>query len=113
MTRYALRRLLSTIPVLLGASFLIFLLIHMVPGDTASALGGPEATQQDLAIIRARLGLDKPLAVQYLFYLGNLLRGDLGYSYYFHESITFLVMRAMPATLELSAVALLFSLVVA
>lgn len=113
MGSYAVRRILSTIPVLLGASIIIFLLIRLIPGDAAVALAGPEATREDLQIIRARLGLDQPLLVQYLSYMQHALTGDLGYSYFYKESITKLVAGAMPATLELSFVALLISLVIA
>ena len=113
MGSYVLRRILSTIPVLLGASIIIFLLIRLIPGDAATALAGPEATREDLQIIRARLGLDQPIIVQYLSYMQHALSGDLGYSYFYKDSITHLVAGAMPATLELSFVALLISLVVA
>lgn len=113
MGSYVLRRVLSTIPVLLGASIIIFLLIRLIPGDAATALAGPEATREDLQIIRARLGLDQPIIVQYLSYMQHALSGDLGYSYFYKDSITHLVAGAMPATLELSFVALLISLVVA
>jgi peptide/nickel transport system permease protein len=113
MTNYGLRRILYTIPVLLAATFIIFMLIHLVPGDPASVIGGQEATQEELAVIRQRLGLDQPLPVQYFYYLRNLLRGDFGRSYYFKEDILKLIVETLPATLELSAVALILSLLVA
>lgn len=112
MTAYAVRRVLSTVPVLLGASILVFVLIKLVPGDAAAAIGGPEMSRADLQAIRVRLGLDKPLVVQYVTYMGRVLQGDLGHSYYYKESITKLVVQAMPATIELSFVSLLFSLIV-
>lgn len=112
MATYAARRVVSTIPVLLGASILVFLLIKLVPGDAAAAIGGPEMSKADLQAIRVRLGLDKPLVVQYLTYMGKVLQGDLGHSYYYKESITKLVVQAMPATIELSFASLVFSLIV-
>jgi len=113
MTRYALGRIISTIPVLLGATILIFLLLHLVPGDPAIAIGCPDVTDAERDIIRVRLGLDKPLVVQYFIYLCNLLRGDLGHSFYYKDSITKLVVQAMPATIELTCASLLFALLVA
>jgi peptide/nickel transport system permease protein len=113
MTSYVIRRILYTIPVLLAASVLIFSLIHFVPGDAASVIGGQDATQEELEVIRARLGLDQPLPMQYFYYLRNLLQGDLGRSYYFKEDILTLILDTLPATLQLSAAALILSLLVA
>lgn len=113
MLDYALRRVLYTIPVLFGASIVIFLLIHLVPGNPASVIAGPDATPEEINFIRERMALDQPLVVQYLRYMGNVLQGDLGRSYYYKEDIMRLVVDTMPATLELSFVALLFSLAVA
>ena len=113
MSRYVLQRLVYSIPVLIGATILIFLLIHLVPGDPAAAIAGPDAKPQDLEIIRTRMGLDRPLPIQYLGYVGRALRGDLGQSYFFKEDISRLILRTMPATLELSFAALLISLAVA
>ena len=113
MSNYILRRIVSTIPVLLGASLVIFLLIHLVPGDPAIALAGPDAKAEELETIRRRMALDQPLHVQYLGYLTRLVQGDLGRSYYYKDDIGGLILRTMPATLELSAVALAISLLVA
>ncbi len=113
MKSYTFRRILQVIPVLLVASFIIFMLIRLVPGDPALAIVGRDVAgtnPEELDIIRARLGLDKPLHIQYWIYLQGLVQGDLGYSYYYREPISQLIMKTMPATLELSAVALLFSL---
>lgn len=112
MTGYTVRRILHTIPVLVAASIVIFLLLHLVPGDPAAVLAGPEASQEQLQAIRERMGLTQPIYVQYGLYMRQLLQGDMGRSYYFKEDIAKLVVRTMPATLELSFVALLFSLLV-
>lgn len=80
MTAYLLRRLLQLIPVLLGISLVVFLIMALLPGDPALAILGPYATPESLASLRQELGLDAPLWRRYLIWLGNLLQGDLGRS---------------------------------
>lgn len=80
MLRYIYRRILFLIPVLIGVSILIFSIIHLAPGDPAETLLGPSATAQDLKELRTQLGLDKPLTVQYITFLTNTLKGDMGRS---------------------------------
>src|SRR5688572_24384769 len=80
MHRYLIRRLLLTIPVLLGVATLVFSLIHFIPGDPAQAMLGEGAAPEDIAQLRQRLGLDRPLLVQYGSFLQGLVRGDLGVS---------------------------------
>ena len=77
---YILRRLLQMIPVLLGVVFLVFLMLHLVPGDPAIVMAGERASPEQLELMRDQLGLNDPLHVQYLRYLGNALQGDLGQS---------------------------------
>ena len=113
MTTYAIRRILYTIPVLLVASFIIFFLLHLAPGDPAFLLVGPEGSDAQIEATRERLGLDQPIPVQYVQYMGRLFRGDLGRSFYYKEDIMTLILGAMPATLELSFLALSLALVVA
>lgn len=113
MLTYVVRRILLTIPVLLGATVLVFLLIHLAPGDPAVVLAGPDASAADLQRIRQSLALDQPYYEQYVRYLQHLLRGDLGRSYFYRDNISKLVARTAPATVTLSAVALVFSLLVA
>src|SRR5687767_13969265 len=76
--RFLLRRLLLTIPVLAGVATLVFLLIHLVPGDPVQAMLGESASPEAVAQLRHTLGLDRPLSVQYLNFLRGLLGGDLG-----------------------------------
>lgn len=76
--RYLARRLALTIPVLLGVATLVFSLIHLIPGDPAQAMLGEAASQEDVAELRRRLGLDRPLAEQYGTFLRGLVRADLG-----------------------------------
>lgn len=80
MLGYALKRLLLVVPTLLGVTFLVFLTVHLIPGDPAVTLLGTMATAERVAALRAELGLDEPLLVQYLIWLGNLMQGDMGYS---------------------------------
>jgi glutathione transport system permease protein len=80
MLVYLTRRLFGTIPVLLAVSLFVFGFVHLLPGDPARLVAGPEATAADVASVRAELGLDRPLAEQYLVYLGRTLQGDLGRS---------------------------------
>ncbi|MFW5694180.1 MAG: ABC transporter permease [Alkalispirochaeta sp.] len=77
---YLARRLIQMIPVLLGVVFLVFMLLHLVPGDPAIIMAGERASPEQLELMRDRLGLNDPLVVQYGRYLGNALRGDLGVS---------------------------------
>src|SRR6185503_7285285 len=80
MAHFLFRRVLLTIPVLLGVATLVFSLIHLVPGDPVQAMLGDSATPQDMAELRGRLGLDRPLYTQYKTFLIGLLRGNLGTS---------------------------------
>lgn len=80
MTKYIIRRLLQTIPVLLGVTILVFSLMHLVPGDPAKIVAGEGASEQTVENIRERLGLNEPLHTQYLTFLGNAVQGDLGSS---------------------------------
>jgi len=78
---YICRRLLQAIPLLLGIIVLNFLLIHLAPGDPVTIfLGNLGTSEEYIQAVRARLGLDRPLAVQLLIYVGSILRGDLGFS---------------------------------
>ncbi len=107
-----LRRLLQLIPVVVLSSVLVFLLLHLVPGDPAETVAGPDATPDVVAAVRHKMGLDQPLAVQYGRWLGNIARGDLGTSYISHLPVIDLVGYAFPATLQLTLVALVLALVI-
>ena len=96
------RRLLGAIPVLLGISFLIFLLMHIAPGDPVSLLLGDDATPADIERTRHEWGLDRPLLVQYWDFLTRAVTGDFGKSLKFNEPVMRLVAERLPATLELA-----------
>jgi ABC-type dipeptide/oligopeptide/nickel transport system permease component len=113
MGRFLLRRLALTAPVLLGVATLVFSLIHLVPGDPVQAMLGDSATAQDVADLRSRLGLDRPLYIQYGSFLKQLARGDLGTSLRTSQAVTRSIADRMPATIELAAAAILVATVVA
>ena len=114
MHRYLVRRLVLTIPVLLGVATLVFSLIHFIPGDPAQAMLGEGAAPEDVAQLRQRLGLDRPLIVQYGAFLQGLARGDLGVSLRNDQPVLGQILERMPATAELAfasmAVAILIAL---
>lgn len=109
MRGYLLKRIPSALLVLLLASFLIFAILRLVPGDAASVLAGPDAGPESVAAIRHHLGLDQPLLVQYATWIGALLRGDLGPSYAVGGNVADLISEGLGATAELAFGALLFS----
>ncbi len=109
---YIAKRLLITVPVLLGMSVLVFSLIHLVPGDPAQAMLGLTATPQNIATLRQQLGLDDPLWRQYLNWLWALLHGDLGTDFRSHEPLTQMLVRRLPVTIELTVLATLIALVI-
>jgi peptide/nickel transport system permease protein len=109
--RYLLRRLLHLGPVLLGVSLIVFLVLHLTPGDPAEVMLGSQATQEDLSRLRAQLGLDRPLHVQYLHWIGRVVQGDLGRSLWMKRPVLTEVMERFKATLLLTASALLLSTV--
>jgi peptide/nickel transport system permease protein len=106
MLRYILRRLALLVPVLLGMSVVVFVLMAVVPGDPALAILGPYATDENLAQLRRELGLDKPLLTRYGIWLGNLLQGDFGRSVTLQRPVLNEVSERLGPTLLLSASAL-------
>lgn len=113
MLRYLTRRLVLTIPVLLGVATLVFALIHLIPGDPAQAMLGETAAEEDVEALRRRLGLDRPLVEQYGIFLAGLARGDLGTSLRTNEPVAQAILARVPATMELAAAAMLVAIGVA
>jgi peptide/nickel transport system permease protein len=107
--RYIVRRLLGAIPVLFGLSVVLFAFVHLLPGDPCSAILGQHRTEAACARLRANLGLDDPLYVQYLSYLGGLLRGDLGASVINNKPFLDEFLVRFPGTIELTLGALVFA----
>lgn len=113
LARFALRRLLLLIPVLLGVTLLTFLLVRVLPGDPIRTILGPNASPADAAAARARFGLDKPLVTQYWDYLRGLLSGDFGTSIQSGQAVGHEMSVRIGATLELVVIALLVAMAVA
>jgi peptide/nickel transport system permease protein len=113
MTRYLVRRLLQTIPVLFIISVIQFGLINAAPGGPLKAyLLDPNVSPEDIRKFEHDLGLDQPLPIQYLTWMGNILRGDLGRSYFTHRPVLESVLERLPATVELGLAATLISYLV-
>ena len=117
MGRYIVRRLLAMIPLLLGISFIVFALLNILPGDPVSIMlsSNPHITPDanTIAQLQAQYGLDKPLFTQYLIFLGNLFKGDMGTSMYTQQPVLTAIWERMPATAELAIAALIISVVIA
>ena len=113
MLSYIFRRLVLTLPVLFGVATLVFSLIHLVPGDPAQAMLGDGASPDDIAQLRTRLGLDRPLVEQYWRYLKGLGQGDLGTSLRTQQPVTTQIAERLPATAELASAAMLVAVALA
>jgi peptide/nickel transport system permease protein len=101
LLRFLLPRTAASLVTLVGVSFLIFLIARVIPGDPARIALGPTATAEQVSELRQRLGLDQPLPVQYLTYIGGVVRGDLGPSLYTNRPVTQDLAGTFPATMEL------------
>ncbi len=110
---YILRRLLHSVFVVFGVSVIVFLLLRMIPGDPVRLLLPPEATEQMVQETRRQMGFDRPIYEQYVVYLGQLARGDLGTSIRFQRPVLDLVLERFPATLELTLVSMLIATLIA
>ncbi|WP_253715922.1 ABC transporter permease [Thermus scotoductus] len=105
MWSYVLRRLLGLVPVLFGITLLVFLFLQLIPGDPAQAILGERGTPEQLEALREKLGLNKPLYVQYLTFVKNILTGDLGTSAVSTIPVAEELKRRWPATFELALAA--------
>ena len=110
MTRYILERLAWSVPVLLGVSLIVFLILALVPGDAAQALAGSDATEADVTALRKALGLDQPLPIQYVYFLGRLVQGDLGRSSTTGRPVTAEIRDNVGPTVELAIAAMVIAL---
>jgi len=113
MLRYAIRRVLLSLPVLLGVATLVFMLIHLVPGDPAQAMLGESAPAGDLQDLRSKLGLDQPLLVQYERYLTGLVRGNLGTSFRYQTPVATEIGQRLGPTAQLAAAAIVVAILIA
>jgi peptide/nickel transport system permease protein len=110
---YVGRRLLALLPILLGISILVFMLVHLIPGKPAVTILGNKATPERVALLNHEWGLDRPLPAQYASFLGRLVHGDLGQSLFYDVGAGGLVMQKLPVTLFLIALSALMSVLIA
>jgi peptide/nickel transport system permease protein len=113
MLRYLFRRLLLTVPVLLGVATLVFALIHLVPGDPAQAMLGDGASHEEVLRLQHTLGLDRPLLTQYKSFLVGIAHGDLGTSFRYNTPVTAQIREKFPNTAALALAAMLVAVVIA
>ncbi len=113
MTRFLLRRLILTIPVLLFVSIIVFALVAAIPGDPARILLGEDVSREALASLRHELGLDRPIYIRYLIWLRHVVQGDLGRSVRDHRPVRDTLLLKLPATIELAVVALIVAWIIA
>jgi len=114
MTRYIVRRILQAVPILLILSVLLFFMVRAAPGGPlAAAERNPNVTQEQIQLLKKKLGLDQPLPVQYLRWMGGVFHGDLGESIKFHRPVSGMIAERIPNTLLLVGIAFLITLLVA
>ncbi len=113
MLRYTASRLLQIVPTVLGVTLLVFSLIWMIPGDPAMLLAGEEAGSEEVEALRRSLGLDRPIHIQYVTWLGGVVTGDWGTSIFRPRAVLPELLARLPATLELAFASMVLSVVVA
>ena len=113
MGTYLARRLVHAVFTLLGVSLVVFLILRIIPGDPARLLLPEGASPEEITRLRAKLGLEQPLPVQYAIFLRDAVRGDFGRSYQYDEPSLGIVLEKLPATAELTVYALVFAILVA
>jgi peptide/nickel transport system permease protein len=113
MLSYILRRLAATVPVLFTVAVMVFLMLRLTPGDPAAIIAGDNASSQQILEIRQKLGLEEPIIKQFFIWLGNLLRGDLGESFFFRKTIVELISERIEPTLSLAFLTIVLAVVIA
>lgn len=112
MTAYIIRRLIATIPVVVLVAIIVFMLVHLAPGDPASIIAGDNATSDQIARIRATLGLDEPLWKQFAIWFSQVLRGDLGTSLFWNQPVSELIRQRAEPTISLAITTILTAVVI-
>lgn len=112
MLAYVVRRLMILVLIVFAVTVIAFAMMHMVPGNPARIMAGLDASEEDIALMEKKLGLDRPLYAQYLDYMGGLIRGDFGQSIRTGRSVSKILFSRYPATLELALTAILMALIV-
>ncbi|NDW46562.1 ABC transporter permease [Ruegeria sp. PrR005] len=113
MLSYLLRRLIATIPVMLLVAVFVFMLLRLTPGDPAAIIAGDYANDAQIAEIRTKLGLDKPLPVQFMVWLGNMFQGDFGESFFYKKQVGELIAARLEPTLSLSLLTIILTVCIA
>ena len=113
MLPYIGRRLLATLPVMTVVAVVVFMLLRLTTGDPAAIIAGDNATSQDVAAIRSKLGLDRPIVQQFGIWIGSVLRGDLGESFFFKKQVSELIAERVEPTLALATCTLLLAVTLA
>jgi len=113
VVRFFIRRLILTLPVLIGVSTLVFSLIHLIPGDPVQTMLGESASPRDVTEMRTRLGLDRPLLVQYASFMKGAASGDLGRSLRTNQPVVGEIVQRLPATLELAVASMVVAILIA
>jgi peptide/nickel transport system permease protein len=112
MVQYTVRRILSAIPVLFAVLIVTFVLARSIPGDPCKAILGEKATQESCDIFIKNHGLDQPIHVQFLIFMGKMLRGDLGESIRFSRPVSIILIERLPMTIELGVTAMIIAVIV-
>lgn len=113
MAAFIVKRLLSVVPVLLVVAVVVFLLLRLTPGDPAAVIAGDSATTEQVEQIRASLGLDRPIPVQFALWFGGVLRGDLGESFFFKKTVAELIAQRVEPTVSLALCTILLAILIA
>ncbi|MGQ3355535.1 MAG: ABC transporter permease [Phreatobacter sp.] len=113
MLSYILRRLAATIPVLFTVAVMVFLMLRLTPGDPAAIIAGDNATTQQILDIRTKLGLEQPILQQFFIWLGGLLRGELGESFFFRKTVFELISERIEPTLSLAFLTIVLAVCIA
>lgn len=104
MLEYVVKRIITTLPTVAVVAVIVFMILHLTPGDPAALIGGDLATADDLARIRAQMGFDKPLIEQFLLWAGNVLRGDLGRSIFSNVAVVDLIRQRLEPTISIAII---------
>ena len=113
MSAYVLRRLAATIPVMLIVAVFVFLMLRLTPSDPAAIIAGDNATTEQVVEIRKRLGLEEPIHTQFAIWMGRILRGDFGESFFFKKKVAELILDRLEPTLSLALVTIMLAVVIA
>jgi len=113
MWAYVARRVLAIVPVMGVVAVVVFMLLHLSPGDPAAIIAGDQATSEDIAAIREKLGLDRPLALQFVGWVGRLLVGDLGSSIFMNRPVLMLIGERVEPTIALALATMVFAICLA